>query len=154
MNGLAAPNHREVLSLISELTRAVRCCQQEEAFCENVTFSQFLILDMVGKKGRLRLSDLHEVLAVEKSTTTRLVDPLAKRGLVVRERSDRDSRAVNLKLTKEGESVLGRVWQCLSSSLRAIERQVPEDRREDVYAAVRVFTEAVKNACKAGCCNR
>ncbi|UCF56837.1 MAG: MarR family transcriptional regulator, partial [Deltaproteobacteria bacterium] len=70
-----------MFSLMSELARAVRCCQQEAVFCENVTFSQFFILDMVAEKGKLKLSELHQILSVDKSTTTRLINPLVKQGL-------------------------------------------------------------------------
>jgi DNA-binding MarR family transcriptional regulator len=144
-------NYREVLSLISEVSRAVRCCQQEEVFCENVTFSQFFILDAVARDGSLELSELHKILSVDKSTTTRLVDPLVKQGLVVREKSSRDSRAVNLKLTKQGESVCQKVWACLSGFIDAVEKGIPEKRRGEVYDAVRTFLNATRNACAAKC---
>jgi DNA-binding MarR family transcriptional regulator len=148
-------NHREMLSLISELSRALRCCQQEAVFCENVTFSQFFILDVVAKakEGSLKLSDLHKILSVDKSTTTRLVDPLVKQGLVLREKSNRDFRAVDLKLTREGESVHQKVWVCLSGFVDAIEMSIPEERRSDVYEAVRLFLRATRGACAGGGCN-
>ncbi len=105
--------NREMFSLLSDLSRAVRCCQQEAVFCENLTFSQFFILDLVAENGKLRLSELHRTLSVDKSTTTRLVSPLVKQGLVGREKSAQDSRAITLTLTKEGESVRKRVWTCM-----------------------------------------
>jgi len=145
-------NHQQVLSLISDLSRAVRCCQQEAVFCENVTFTQFFILDVVAKGGRLRLSDLRKLLSVEKSTTTRLVDPLVRQGLVIREKASHDSRVVNLKLTKEGESVRAKVWQCLLPFVDAIERKIPKEERAQVYKAVRVFLNATQQACCAGKC--
>ena len=147
-------SHRRILSLISELSRAIRCCQQEEAFCDNVTFTQFVILEAVGKTGTLRLSDLHGILVVEKSTTTRLVDPLVNRGLIVREKSQQDSRAVTLKLTDEGRMVLTNVWDCFAKALNAIEGELPEENRGDIYRAVRVFSQAVEKACAAGVCDR
>lgn len=148
-------NHREVLSLISDLSRALRCCQQEAVFCENVTFSQFFILDVVvkAKEGSLKLSDLHKILSVDKSTTTRLVDPLVKQGLVLREKSNRDFRAVDLKVTRKGKSVHQKVWVCLSGFVDAIEMSIPEGRRSDVYEAVRLFLSATRDACAAGGCN-
>ena len=145
-------NNREMFSLISELSRAVRCCQQEAVFCENVTFSQFFILDAVAEKGGLRLSDLHDILSVDKSTTTRLVNPLVKQGLVLREKSNRDSRAVNLRLTEKGESTRQKVWTCLSRFVDTIHMGIPEEKRDEVYDAVKTFLNAVRNACAAGQC--
>jgi DNA-binding MarR family transcriptional regulator len=136
------PNrHREMFSLLSDLSRAVRCCQQEAVFCENVTFTQFFILDQVSIRGKLRQGELHEILSVEKSTTTRLVQPL------VRKKSNRDSRAINLRLTAKGESVLQDVWTCLSQFVEGIRSGIPEEKRSQVYESVRTFLNAMRNAC-------
>ena len=103
---------RGLLELIAELSRATRIFQQESVFCAGVTFSQFFILDQVAAGGgRLPLSELHSTLEVEKSTTTRLVAPLVKQGLIIRRRSRQDSRAVELSLTPPGRDVLKTVWQ-------------------------------------------
>ena len=147
-------SHRRMLSLISNLSRAIRCCQQEGSFCENVTFTQFVILETVSKAGTLPLSDLHGILNVEKSTTTRLVGPLVNQGLIVREKSPQDSRAVTLKLTPEGSIVLKRVWDCFSRALNAIEEELPEQNRAEIYKAVRMFSRAVERACNEGVCHR
>ena len=148
---MRVPNrHRELFSLLSDLSRAVRCCQQEAIFCENVTFTQFFILDLVSENGTLRQGELHEILSVEKSTTTRLVQPLVRQGLLVRERSDRDFRAINLRLTDKGESVLENVWACLSRFVEGIRRGIPEGRRSEVFESVKTFLSAMRNACNAG----
>ena len=142
------PNrHREMFSLLSDLSRAVRCCQQEAVFCENVTFTQFFILDQVSIRGKLRQGELHEILSVEKSTTTRLVQPLVKQELLLREKSNRDSRAINLRLTEKGESILQDVWTCLSQFLEGIRSGIPEEKRSQVYESVRTFLNAMRNAC-------
>ena len=151
---MRVPNkHRELFSLLSDLSRAVRCCQQEAIFCENVTFTQFFILDLVSENGTLRQGELHKILSVEKSTTTRLVQPLVRQGLIVRERSDRDSRAINLRLTDKGESVLENVWACLSRFVEGIRRGIPEERRSEVFESVKTFLNAMRNACNAGLYN-
>ena len=152
MSRAVLSSDRHMLSIISALSRAIRCCQQEDTFCENVTFTQFTILDAVGKTGTLRLSDLHNIPVVEKSTTTRLVAPLVNQGLIVRKKSQQDSRAITLQLTDEGKAVLKRVWVCLSRLFNAIEESLPEDKRADIYMAVKVFTQAVEKACTAGTC--
>ena len=146
-------NNCEILSLISDLCQVVRCCRQDSVFCEAVTFSQFLILDQVAKQGNLKMLDLHQILAVDKSTTTRLVNPLVRKGLIERERSGHDSRAVNLKLTMAGEEVHRKVWLCLEGFVNAIGSGIPDEKKTDVYEAVKLFINAVKNASSACSCN-
>jgi DNA-binding MarR family transcriptional regulator len=145
-------NH-DILPLISDLCQAVRFCRQDAVFCEDVTFTQFLILDQVSKKGDLKMSELHRILAVDKSTTTRLVNPLVRKGLIVRETSDHDSRAVNLRLTPAGGEVHRKVWICLQGFVNAIGRNIPDEKKETVYEAVKLFISAVKNASSACSCN-
>jgi DNA-binding MarR family transcriptional regulator len=144
--------NRDILFLLSDLSKAVRCCQQEPVFCEGVTFTQFYILDWIAQKGSLRLKELHEILSVDKSTTTRLVDPLVKQGLVLRRKSDTDSRVIELSLTQSGAMVYEKVWACLSDFTQSIRNHLPEGKRGEVIEAVRVFLRAMQNACVGNSC--
>jgi DNA-binding MarR family transcriptional regulator len=104
--------HRELLDLISEVAKATRIFQQESVFCGGVTFIQFTILDQVARSGgTLSLARLHSVLEVKKSTTTRLVAPLVKKGLLEKRKSEEDSRAAILELTPEGRETWGEVLE-------------------------------------------
>ncbi len=143
---------RSLLSLVAELFKAGRCFQQDQVFCQGVTFTQFYILDQIARAGKLPLAELHPILAVDKSTTTRLVKPLVDNGLVERERSVRDSRAVELSLSAEGRRVLARVWDCLAGIMKAVDAAIPDGEREQVYRSVRVFMAALRNACNGGGC--
>jgi DNA-binding MarR family transcriptional regulator len=139
------PEDQEILSIMIELSKAVRCCRQDEVFCEDVTFTQFIILDTVARNQKLNMARLHEALSVDKSTTTRLVAPLIKRNLIVRERADHDSRAATLKLTKDGKEVHEKVWQCLISFIRAIQDEIPHEKMADVIEGVGLFLGAMRN---------
>ncbi|MGZ3593410.1 MAG: MarR family winged helix-turn-helix transcriptional regulator [Syntrophales bacterium] len=145
--------NRDVLSLVSELCQVVRFCRQDAIFCEDVTFTQFVILDEIAKKKILKMLDLHRILAVDKSTTTRLVNPLVRQGLIERKISDHDSRAVNLTLTPEGRRVHRKVWLCLEGFVHAIDEQIPSKGRKLVYEAVKLFIDAVKKASSACSCS-
>ena len=154
MNKENIPVDRNILSLISELFQVVRFCRQDAMFCEDVTFSQFIILDRVSEKGGLNMSELRQVLAVDKSTTTRLVNPLVRDGLIERKKSENDSRSVILRLTPAGEDVHRRVWLCLGDFVDTIAAGIPEEKRDHVYDAVKIFIRAVKNASSAcPCCD-
>ncbi len=146
------PVDRSILSLLSELFQVVRFCRQDAMFCEDVTFSQFIILDRISEKGFLNMSELRQILAVDKSTTTRLVNPLVRNGLIERKKSENDSRSVILRLTPAGEDVHGRVWLCLEGFVVTIAASIPEEERDQVYGAVKVFIRAVKNASSACPC--
>jgi DNA-binding MarR family transcriptional regulator len=146
-------NGREIMEIILGLGREIRCCSRDEAICGGVTFHQFVILDAVAKNQSLDLADLHKLLAVEKSTTTRLVNPLLQKGLLKRDRAEHDSRAVKLTLTEEGRETHERVWVCMEGFFGNIIRNIPEDGQEEVLEAVKVFTAAMRNAAvECRCC--
>lgn len=141
------------MEVILGLAREIRCCSRDEAICQDVTFHQFIILDAVAKKGELGLAELHRILSVEKSTTTRLVNPLLRKGLLTRGRAAHDSRAARLALTEEGRETHRRVWLCLGGFFQNIIGQIPEEQRRGVLESVRVFTGAMKSAAVAcRCC--
>ena len=144
---------REIMEVIMSFSREIRCCSRDEAICQGVTFHQFMILDAVAKKGELGLAELHGILSVEKSTTTRLVNPLIQKGLLKRDRATHDSRAARLTLTEEGRETHRRVWLCLGGFFQNIARHIPEGQRKAVLESVRVFTEAMRSAAVAcRCC--
>ncbi len=147
------PKCRELFEILMGLAREIRCYSRDEAICGNVTFHQFVILDAVVKKGELGLADLHQILSVEKSTTTRLVNPLIHKGLLKRDRATHDSRAATLTLTKEGVETHRRVWECLGGFFGGIAQNIPEGQREEVLEAVKVFSAAMRKAATAcRCC--
>lgn len=144
---------RKFLVLIADLCQAARCCRQDTIFCEGVTLSQFLILDALATQGRLKMANLHSVLAVEKSTTTRLVRPLIERELVRREKADDDLRATYLRITPEGEKTYRKVWGCFTEFAGTIQGKIPEDDRPDVYRALSIILDAIRDTSSVCSCN-
>jgi len=146
-------NNGELMDVLGGLVQVMRCCCRDEAFCEGVTFHQFMILNAVNKEKELHMSDLHNILAVEKSTTTRLVTPLIKKGLMRRETAAHDSRAVKLTLTKEGREVHKKVQLCLENFSRKVLGNISADKRNEVLDSVKIFIAAIKNSASGcGCC--
>lgn len=147
-------SHRQLLELLTGLSREIRCCGREEAFCAGVTFQQFVILDLVSCRKEVPLSELHAYLSVDKSTTTRILDPLLRKGFLGRVTASHDLRAAKLVLTEKGSEIHEKVWSCLPGFFNGILKNIPESRRRDVLDSVEVFTAAIRSALdESGCCN-
>jgi DNA-binding MarR family transcriptional regulator len=67
--------------------------------------ADFQALHFIGGQPGCRSTDLARFLGLSATTVQSVVDRLIKRGLVVRGSSERDRRAVALKLTEQGQQV-------------------------------------------------
>jgi len=143
----------ELVDVFGGLSQVLRCCCRDGAFCEGVTFHQFIILDAVAKEKELHMVDLNKRLAVEKSTTTRLVNPLIKKGLMRRDKAAHDSRAVKFTLTKDGRETHKKVLICLTDFFQRALGNIPAKKRDDVLESVKLFITAIKKSANScDCC--
>lgn len=74
-----------------------------------VTYSEFLVLDCLGKHSGLRQQDIANQCTIPKGNVSVLVSKLAGVGLVVCDADLADQRAKRVSLTGEGRILLGNV---------------------------------------------
>lgn len=143
----------EWMEIFAGLSQVLRCCSQDEAFAEGVTFHQFMIMDAVAQKGMLNMADINKILSVEKSTTSRQVKPLIQKGLLRRDKAAHDSRVVTLVLTAEGLKVHKKICLCLMDFFQKIIQNIPANRKNEMQESVRIFIDAIRNASvNSSCC--
>jgi DNA-binding MarR family transcriptional regulator len=93
-----------------------------------------LTLAMLGAGQPLRVSDLANLLDVERSTVSRRVTELVGLGLVTRTVDPADRRAAALKLTKPGERALARIQAAWHKTLLGLIEEWPVRRRTETTA--------------------
>lgn len=71
-----------------------------------VSGSQLWALAQIGATPGLRVTELARALAIHQTTASNLVDKLAQRRLVRRERKREDQRVVQLFLSQRGEAII------------------------------------------------
>lgn len=75
----------------------------------DLTLPMWRVMASLRNDGPQRLGDLSQLTTIEVSTLSRLVGQMQERGLLSRERSGRDARAVTVSLTAEGEAITDRL---------------------------------------------
>ena len=103
---------------------------------EGVTMGQFWALHLVSSSAPASVSAIARHLGVSAPTVCGSLDQLEAGGLLRRERSTRDRRAVELSLTPRGRRVEARLWGRIAREMQAAATGIPAP---DVAAAVRVF---------------
>jgi DNA-binding MarR family transcriptional regulator len=76
-----------------------------------LTGNQLFVLTLIGRHGRLTVSELAGDWGVSPSAITGVTDRLARQGLVVRRRDEGDRRLVYLELTEEGRKTVSAFLQ-------------------------------------------
>jgi len=114
---------------------------------EELSFEQFTLVRLLYSKGPIRASELAEKQLVHKSAITVRVEKLVKKGLVERQRDDKDRRNVYLRLTKKGTEYYEHLDNKISEFVESIVRKIPEDEMEsflNVYVKIADYIENYK----------
>lgn len=139
---------RDAVALREILTAAYRrlgALQRGEKRCFGVTLPQCLLLELLHQEPRLPVRGLAERLGLDASTVTRLVDVLARDGLVRRARpASGDRRRVLVSLTARGRALAERLLACSDAYCERILARIPGERRGDVLRALAVLADALE----------
>ena len=116
----------------------------------NLTYTQYLVL-VVLSDGDRTVSALGRELGLDSGTVSPLVARLEARGLVVRERRERDERVVTVALTAEGRSTHREVADavgCLVPAFVGASSDLPELIRQlhEVTHNMRQLTTDLRDA--------
>lgn len=98
---------------VSDLVRVYQFRDRDKICCYDVSVTQCYALEVLVERGPLRSMALAEVLRLDKSTVTRVVDALERKGYVERRRDADDSRALALAVTASGRALYERIHRGL-----------------------------------------
>jgi len=99
----------EVLKQFRLIFKAVQQHSQwVETHC-GVTSAQLWALWELSKNPGLKVTELAKAMSIHHSTTSNMLDKLAKKGLIMRERTSQDQRVVTVTLTPDGIELINQV---------------------------------------------
>jgi len=109
---------------------------------EDVTLAQYRALIELASRGPLRVADLADALAVDRSTATRMCDRLVRKRLVARRRMSDDRRVVRISLTAAGAELVAEVSRRRREEIGRIVKRMPAPHRALVVEALQAFSRA------------
>jgi MarR family transcriptional regulator, 2-MHQ and catechol-resistance regulon repressor len=110
--GEAGALHRDAQELhraLSELIRVYQFRDRDRICCYDVSVAQCNALEVLVRHGPVTLNELAAGLYLDKSTTSRIVDGLERKGYVVRRTHPEDRRALLLEPTMSGRQLMARI---------------------------------------------
>ena len=99
-------DYDEILIALRRIMRATDLQSQQLSRQSGLTVPQLLVMQAIAKEGSPSTSTLARHIVVSQATVTRIIDRLERDGLVNRERSTKDKRVVNVRLTDAGHAKL------------------------------------------------
>jgi MarR family 2-MHQ and catechol resistance regulon transcriptional repressor len=136
------------------LVRGFRLLERGAKCCEGVTLPQCTLLETLHRDGTQRLSSLAECLGVKISTATRLVDTLARGGLVTRKTDRADARVVRVTLTRKGTRLAEKLVTTGAASCAMILDALPPGERERIPATIARVADVVESLPSCAPCGR
>lgn len=109
---------------------------------ESITIPQFRTLVILSHRGPVNLATLAGVLAVQPSTTGRMVDRLVSAGLIDRRRHPSSRRELVVELTARGRSIVRRVTAHRRVEIARVVQNMPARERGGLVRALTAFTAA------------
>jgi DNA-binding MarR family transcriptional regulator len=100
------PIENQVLVALRRIIRSIDMHSRSLVKFYGLTGPQLIILQEISKHAEISPGQLAKEVSLSQATVTGIIERLAKRGLIVRQRSENDRRRVLLSITSEAERML------------------------------------------------
>lgn len=104
--------------------------QSNEIIKGKITIPQFLVLEMLGKEGESKMTELAAYMNVTTAAMTGIVDRLVRDHYAERIYSPEDRRIIRIKLTAKGALLVKKIHQTRRQVILNIFSQISEEDRE------------------------
>jgi len=127
-----ARDAEELYDALEDLLRVYQFRDRDRICCFDVSVSQCYALEALIRRGSMTLNELAAYLYLDKSTASRVVDALERKGYVARSAHPEDRRALLLEATPAGRTLEGTIRE----SILTEERQLLADFDPEVRQAM------------------
>lgn len=135
---------RDARHRLLALTRHLaRCCEHQDrvfARAHGLTSTQWHVLSQLWDHDGIPMSELAEQLRISRSTATRIVDVLEKKGFVKRRMAQSDRRQLRAWLTNKGETAYHDILDEALHVQRAVLGALSPLERENAFASLSVVS--------------
>lgn len=138
-------NAAELQRRIAAFVRAFGLHRPDETPCgAPVPVSEAHALAVLAEHGALSQTELGRELQLTKSTVSRLVDQLERRGWAGRRNGEEDGRRRLVELTSEGAKVAEQIGRQRAERMAQLLESIPASDRTAVLAALDTLVEAAR----------
>jgi MarR family 2-MHQ and catechol resistance regulon transcriptional repressor len=135
---------------VADLVRVYQFRDRDRICCHDISVTQCHALEALVDQGPLRLGDLAERLFLDKSTTSRVVRALVKKGYVEQQTDAADRRATALSATRAGRALCARIIDDLVEQQRELLADLDPEVRAGVVSVIQRLARAADSRFRSG----
>lgn len=135
---------------VADLVRVYQFRDRDRICCHDISVTQCHALEALVEHGPMRLGELTERLFLDKSTTSRVVRTLVKKGYVEQHPDATDRRATALRPTARGQRLCERITGDLVAQQKQLLRDLDPEIREGVVNVIRRLARAADSRFRSG----
>ena len=140
---------RDLLEVVPLITRELRSEMRKQSSTD-LTVAQFRSLAFVDRNAGASLLEVANHLGLTPPSTSRLIDGLISRGMIIREDHPADRRRVKLTVTSRGQRILETSRQGTLDYLANKLGRLTASDRETIVKAMKTLQPIFTNTLRAG----
>lgn len=133
---------RALHEALADLVRVYQFRDRDRICCHDISVTQCYALETLVEQGPMRLGELAARLFLDKSTTSRVVAALVKKGYVEQRADARDARATALGATRAGRALCTRITDDLVEQQKQLLADLDPGVRAGVVDVIRRLARA------------
>jgi MarR family transcriptional regulator, 2-MHQ and catechol-resistance regulon repressor len=135
---------------VADLVRVYQFRDRDRICCHDVSVTQCYALETLVQYGPMRLSALAQRLFLDKSTTSRVVRTLVRKGYVEQRADASDGRATTVSATRQGQRLCARITADLVGQQRQLLQDLDPEVRVGVVKVLQRLARAADERFRAG----
>ena len=140
----------DLQAAVADLVRVYQFRDRDRICCHDISVTQCYALETLVDHGSMRLSALAERLFLDKSTTSRVVTTLVKKGYVEQGPDAQDGRAIALSATRKGRNLCARISHDLVGQQKQLLQDLDSEVRTGVVQVLRRLARAADARFRSG----
>ena len=144
---------RDLYAALNDLVRIYQFRDRNKLCCHDISVTQCYALQSLSRAGAMTQGALANELMLDKSTASRVVETLERKGYVRRTPHPDDARAMRIDITAKGRSLCHRIEEDLIAEERHIIADLdPEVRRAAIGVVRDLARLAAARTGRQACC--
>jgi DNA-binding MarR family transcriptional regulator len=132
--------------MLRGLERKMGLVDDSAKSCCGISLAQCHALVEIGRASDLSLNSLADMMNLDKSSVSRSVDHLVRRGYALRKTDEKSRRKIVIRLTSSGSDLFTRIEKDMTRYYSAVLDKIEPGKRAQVIESVGLLLDAIERA--------